>query len=366
MNLTLINKIRAITKSFSVQKTQKTSCYVLITASFMLITTLICLPMSVQAKEVVINAVGDVMLAGKWAADLRKSGYDSPFRWVAPELQTGDITVANLESPIARGGSEYPGKRFRFRADPELAGALKRSGINLVTLANNHTMDFGGQALVETMKNLESAGIAWIGAGGNLDEARKGALYTIKGKKFAFLGYSLTQPMDFFAGRNRPGTTPGFERIVVEDIRRARKEADFVIASFHWGTEGRSDIQPYQRTVAHKAIEAGADVIIGHHPHVLRGIERYKSGLIFYSLGNFTFASKGKSADAGLMVRLRFGEGKREAELLPLDILHRRVGFQPKPVSGKQASRIIERLNMLSTPLKTQIENRDDRYVVAF
>jgi len=366
MNLTLINGIRALTKSFPAIRPRKTACCLLMPVSFMLNAALLCLPLAVQAEDVIINAVGDVMLAGRWAATIRKNGYESPFRWVTPELKKGDVTIANLESPIARGGSEFTGKRFRFRAEPELAAALRSSGINLVTLANNHSMDFGGQALMETMKNLESAGISCIGAGANIEMARKMTLYTIKGKKIAFLGYSLTQPMEFFAGRNRPGTAPGFEGIFVKDIRRARQEADHVIVSFHWGTEGRPEIQAYQRTLAHKAIDAGAEAIIGHHPHVLRGIERYKTGIIFYSLGNFTFASRGTSVDAGVMVRLRFSEGKREAELLPLDLLHHRVGFQPQPVSGKQADRIVERLNILSTNLNAQIENRDGRYVVPF
>jgi poly-gamma-glutamate capsule biosynthesis protein CapA/YwtB (metallophosphatase superfamily) len=335
-------------------------------AAIILIAALLSRPLTIQAEEIVINAVGDVMLAGRWAASISRSGYDSPFRGVSAELRAGDITIANLESPIARGGSEFTDKRFRFRAEPEVAGALKRSGINLVTLANNHTMDFGEVALDETMLHLESAGIAWIGAGNNLAEARKMALYTIKGKKVAFLGYSLTKPLEFFAGRNRPGTAPGLEKFFVEDIRRARLEADYVIVSFHWGTEGSSEIQPYQRTVAHKAIDAGADVIIGHHPHVLRGIERYKTGIVFYSLGNFIFASKGRSAEAGVMVRIRFSEGKREAELLPLDILHRRVGFQPQPASGRQAAGIIERLNSLSNHLNTQIQGRDGRYEISF
>jgi poly-gamma-glutamate synthesis protein (capsule biosynthesis protein) len=331
-----------------------------------LITATIFLSPPLQAGEIVINAVGDVMLAGRWAAQIRANGYDSPFRAVAAALKAGDITIANLESPIARGGREFTGKKFRFRAEPEVAAALNSAGINLVTLANNHSMDFGGGALAETMKHLEGAGIAWVGAGENLAAARRMALYTIKGRKIAFLGYSLTRPVEFFAGRGRPGTAPAFEKIFVEDISRARQEADHVIVSFHWGTEGRSETQPYQRAVAHKAIDAGADVIIGHHPHVLRGIERYKTGIVFYSLGNFAFASKGRSADAGAMVRLRFGEGKREAELLPLDILHRRVGFQPHPVSGRQAARIIEQLNILSRPLNTEVENRDGRYVVTF
>ena len=105
---------------------------------------------------------------------------------------------------------------------------------------------------------------------------------------------------------------------------------------------------------------------IGHHPHILRGIERYKTGIIFYSLGNFVFASKGKSAEAGIIVRLRFSAGKREAELLPLDIFHRRVGFQPQLLSADRARTAIDRLNSLSNPLGTQIESREGRYVVLF
>jgi poly-gamma-glutamate synthesis protein (capsule biosynthesis protein) len=335
-------------------------------AAIILSTTLLCLPPALQAEEIIINAVGDVMLAGKWTASIKKTGYDAPFRTVAAGLTAADITIANLESPIARSGIEFTGKKFRFLAEPEVAVALRKSGINLVTLANNHSMDFGATALAETQQHLEQAGIAWVGAGENLAEARKMALYTIKQKKIAFLGYSLTQPTEFFAGRGRPGTTPGFKNIYVEDIARARQQADYVIVSFHWGTEGKSNVQPYQRVAAHNAIEAGADVIIGHHPHVLRGIERYKKGIIFYSLGNFVFASKSKTADAGAIVRLRFSEGKREAELLPLDILHRRVGFQPRLLSGECAQSIIEHLNKLSKPFKTEIENYEDRYVLKF
>lgn len=333
---------------------------------YILIMLLLSLASPAQAEEIVINAVGDIMLGGRWAASIQRSGYDTPFRSVVSELKAGDLTIANLESPIARGGVEFSGKKFRFRAEPEVAGALIASGINLVTLANNHSMDFGGQALTETLGHLDQAGIGRVGAGENLPEARKMALYRIKGKRIAFLGYSLTQPTEFFAGKNSPGTAPGLEKYFVDDIGRARQEADYVIVSFHWGTEGKHAIQPYQRTAARKAIDAGADVIIGHHPHVLRGIERYKTGLVFYSLGNFTFASKSRTADAGLLVRLRFSEGKREAELLPLDILHRRVGFQPRPVSGKEAARIIERLNVLSDPQKTLIQDHDGHYVVTF
>jgi len=337
-----------------------------IATRIILISILVWLPAALQAEEIIINTVGDVMLAGRWAGTIRQGGYDKPFSAVSTELVKGDVTIANLESPIAKNGREFTTKKFRFRAEPAVAKALRTAGINLVTLANNHSMDFGGTALTETLLHLDRAGVAWVGAGENLAEARKMALYTIRGKKVAFLGYSLTQPTEFFAGSSRPGTTPGFESLYVEDIRRARQQADFVIVSFHWGTEGKSSVQPYQRVAGHKAIDAGADVIIGHHPHVLRGVERYGKGIIFYSLGNFIFASKSRTADASLIVRLRLGDDRRTAELLPLDILHRRVGFQPQILSGEQADRIIQRVNNLSRPFKTTIENRDGRYLLDF
>jgi poly-gamma-glutamate synthesis protein (capsule biosynthesis protein) len=336
------------------------------TTALLLAITILCLPPALPAEEIIINAVGDIMLAGRWSDWLRTNGYDLPFRNVTAELKRGDITIANLESPLARGGTEFSAKKFRFRGDPEVAGALRNAGINLVTLANNHSMDFGGRALAETQQYLEQAGIAWIGAGENLEQARRMALFTVKGKKIAFLGYSLTQPTEFYAGRNRPGTAPGFETFFEADISRARQKADYIIVSFHWGTEGSSDVQPYQRIAAHKAIEAGADVIIGHHPHLLRGIERYRKGLIFYSLGNFVFASKSRTADTGVIVRLRLNSGRNEAELLPLDILHRRVGFQPRLMSAQQADAAIKKLTALSKPFGTEIQYLGGRYVLNF
>lgn len=316
--------------------------------------------------DIIINAVGDVMLAGRWAPLLKKNGYEYPFAGVRIELAGADINLANLESPIARCGSECTSKKFRFRAEPAVATALHAAGFNLVTLANNHSMDFGGAALAETLVNLESAGIAWIGAGKNLDEARQMALYTLKGRKVAFLGYSLTQPIEFFATPQHPGTAPGFEKLVTTDVASARKQADFVIVSFHWGKEASGTVQAYQRMIAHKAVDSGADVIIGHHPHVLQGIERYKSGLIFYSLGNFAFASKSKTADVSALVRLRLDDGKRSAEIVPLDVLYRRTGFQPQVLKGKEATAVIDKLNELSRPFKTAIQNSDGRYFIDF
>lgn len=327
---------------------------------------LVGMPLCTYGEEIVIGAVGDIMLAGRWAPFLKSKGYDHPFGGVTEALAMSDINLANLESPIANRGREFTAKKFRFRAEPEVAKAVRKAGFNLVTLANNHSMDFGAEALTETMANLETAGITWIGAGENLTEARKMAIFTVKGKKIAFLGYSLTQPVEFFAARQRPGTAPGYDTIFTPDIVRARKEADYVIVSFHWGKEGHTMPTPLQRSIAHKAIDAGADVIIGHHPHVLQGIERYGKGIVFYSLGNFTFASKSAAADQSVIIRLRLDDTRREAEILPLDVLNRRVGFQPRLLSGKPAAGVIERLNSLSKALTTEIKSHDNSYFVSF
>lgn len=327
---------------------------------------LLALPVTVTAEEIIINAVGDVMLAGRWTTDIRKKGYDFPFAATKNELVRGDINLANLESPISRNGSEFTQKKYRFRAEPAVAKALRTAGFNLVTLANNHSMDFGGEALSETMRHLRSAGIAWIGAGENLNEARKRAVFTIKNKTIAFLAFSSTLPAEFYAGSNQPGTVPGWEKIYANDIAWARREADYVIATFHWGTEGSSQTHAYQRAAARRAIDAGADAVIGHHPHVLQGIERYGKGIIFYSLGNFAFASTSKTADFGALVRLRLDGTDREAEIVPLDVLAGRVRFQPRILSGKRARTVIDRLNHLSAPFHTKIRHSNGRYVIPF
>jgi len=336
-------------------------------ASSLLFLFLTLLPaVGLCGEEIVVQAVGDIMLAGRWTPQLRQNGYEAPFRHITAELARGDINLANLEAPIATGGTEFSGKKFRFRAEPAVAPALRAAGINLVTLANNHSMDFGGSALAETCGHLDKAGIARIGAGADVSAARQAVIMTVKGKKIAFLGYSLTQPVEFFAGVQRPGTAPGYEKFVAADIAKVRPLADYVIVSFHWGTEGSGTVRAYQRTAARKAIDAGADVIIGHHPHVLQGIERYGRGIIFYSLGNFTFASKSKTAETGLMVRLRLTDGRREAELLPLDVLHRRVGFQPAVLSGPPADKAVAVLSRLSRTMNTEILKRDQRHVIPF
>jgi poly-gamma-glutamate capsule biosynthesis protein CapA/YwtB (metallophosphatase superfamily) len=307
------------------------------------------------AREVVINAVGDIMLAGSATPTFARLGYDYPFAATEAELKRGDIAVGNLEAPIATRGDEFTGKRYRFSAAPQSAAALKRAGFSVVTLANNHMMDFGKPALLETIRHLDRNGILHAGAGLSLSAARQQALVQVKGARIAFLAYSLTFPKEFYATLDRAGTAPGWPDYFTEDIARAKASADYVVVSFHWGSEGATSPSPYQTAAARAAVDAGADVVLGHHPHVLQGIERYKKGVILYSLGNFAFGSLSRSASRSVIARIVLDGGVKGVELVPLNVRNCEVRFQPRPLKGKEGEAVISQLNRLSRGMKTVI-----------
>jgi poly-gamma-glutamate capsule biosynthesis protein CapA/YwtB (metallophosphatase superfamily) len=323
------------------------------------------MPLSAQGAEVIIQAAGDVMLGGRWELQMAQDGYFHPFQRIAPELKKGDITLVNLEAPLTGRGTEFTDKKYRFRVKPSAVAALKKAGITTVTLANNHSMDYGAVGLQDTLQQLDKAGIGHVGAGENLAAARKAMVYDIRGTKVALLGYSLTLPQEFWAGEKRAGTAPLLEKLVKEDIAAARKQASIVIVTAHWGEEGTTRLREYQPRLARMMIDSGADAVIGHHPHILQGVEKYKRGIIFYSLGNFAFAHKSRIADRTLLVRLRFDGDKRTAELLPVNILHREVGFQATPLTGKRADELVARVKKLP-PAKLAVRKEDERWLVDF
>lgn len=334
------------------------------TAKISLILLLLLLP-AVARAEVIIQAVGDVMLGGRWERIVAQNGYFHAFEKIAPVLQAGDITLANLEAPLTTRGQEFVDKKYRFRIKPQAAVALKKAGITTVTLANNHSMDFGAEGLLDTLRQLSQAGIGHVGAGENLAAARRPLIYDIRGTRVAILGYSLTLPQEFWAGEKRAGTAPLLEKLVKADIAAARKQASIVIVTVHWGEEGTTRLREYQPRLGRMMIDSGADAVIGHHPHILQGVEVYRRGIIFYSLGNFAFAHKSKIADRTLLVRLRFDGDRRTAELVPINILHKEVGFQPTLLSGKKSDELMARLQKLS-PANLKIRKEGERWLADF
>lgn len=316
------------------------------------------------ADGVVITAVGDIMLAGQASGTLMAKGFDYAFSGTAAELRKGDILVGNLEAPLAAGGTEFTGKKFRFRTRPAAAAALKRAGFDVLTLANNHIMDYGAQGLAETLVNLGRAEIGHAGAGADLSEARRGVLVEAKGQRVAFLAYSLTYPAEFFAGSGRPGTAYGSAGRVAEDIARARRNAEYVVVSFHWGAELAEVPKPYQQQAAHSAIDAGADLVLGHHPHVLQGIERYRGKTVVYSLGNFAFGSMSRSADRSMIVRVTLDGARQTVEVVPVNVLNGEVRFRPEILTGKRGDEVIARLNRLSGQFNTRLVASGGRYLL--
>lgn len=329
-----------------------------------LVFLLLLLPVSVTAEPVIIHAVGDIMLAGSGERTFKAQGYDYPFAATSGILRQGDFVIGNLESPITSSGDEFTDKRFRFKVDPKAAMALKNAGFTNLSLANNHILDFGAEGLRQTLEILDHNEITHSGAGPDILSARKAGTNYVKGLKIASLAYSLTYPEEFFAGEARAGTAPGHASHFTADIEQAKKTADCVIVSFHWGGEGLDKPKPYQIAAAHKAVDAGADIVIGHHPHVLQGVEHYRNGVIFYSLGNFAFGSMSRSSARSMIARITFDSGIRAVEIIPLNVLNSEVGFQPRPIGGIRAEKAARTVDNLSKPMGSRIAEVDGRYLV--
>jgi poly-gamma-glutamate synthesis protein (capsule biosynthesis protein) len=313
-----------------------------------------------------IAAVGDIMLGGTAAPELQKFGYDYPFELVRPLLKQAQIVFGNLEGPLTDGGAAEVSKQYVFRSPPDkVAPALARAGFNIVSLANNHSLDYGPQGLADTRAALVKAGIHPVGAGSNEAEARAPVYMKAKGVTVAFLAYSLVFPEEFWAGPETPGTAFGHERFVRADVAAARAKADVVVVSFHWGQEGKTELRDYQVQLAHAAIDAGAAAVLGHHPHILQGVERYRQGVILYSLGNFAFGSYSNTATRSVISLLTFrGKQLRELRLVPLNVKNAEVVFQPKPLAGPEAAEVVERMRQLSQERGTDLDNQDGAAVL--
>jgi len=237
-----------------------------------------------------LAAIGDIALSHGYNELLVSYGPDYPFAKVRSFFKEHDIILANLEAPFCKSGETYPLK-CSLRADPKYITGLKTAGINLVSLANNHILDYRELAFSKTRELLDQYNIKHFGAGNNLREAREPVVYNVKGVSSGFLGYCDVQiDSPFYASEQKRGISPLKMEYLKNDIAKLSQKVDIVIVSLHWGVENWSYPTPQQRKQAHQIIEYGADIIIGHHPHVIQGIEQYQGGYIIYSLGNFLFS----------------------------------------------------------------------------
>jgi poly-gamma-glutamate synthesis protein (capsule biosynthesis protein) len=232
----------------------------------------------------------------------------------------------------------------------------------VLNLANNHSYDYGKKAFEETLEILRKNKIQTIGAGRNLTEARKPAIFDLGDLKVAFLGYDLS-PGAFPAGQDHPGVAKAMHAWIIKDLEKINYSADFVVVSFHWGIEYRDFPTEYQKSLAHMAVDCGADMVVGHHPHTFQGIEIYQGKLIAYSLGNFVFDQKDLKNNQSILLRVTFNrERLLRAEIIPIEL----VTFprSPKIAEGEIAQEILDRLRIDSSIFGTEVGFLDDKGIV--
>lgn len=309
-------------------------------------------------------AVGDLMLGTSVKTVIRDRGAEYPFRKYRPLLEGADLAFGNLETPLSERGTATPGKsaeslangtNYIFRAPLSCAEGLAKVGFDVVSLANNHTMDFGPVALRDTVDALEDAGLPFVGAGENLDAAFRPVYVERNGQRFAFFAISDILPLHSTAGKRTPGVAPArgadFEKRMPRLIREAKKKADWVLVSVHWGKEGYTGSTPKQRRLGRKLIDWGTDVVIGAHTHVLGPVETYHGGLIHYSLGNFVSYTGSRKNVTTWEVTFRPGQRPTQQsfhftwdgqalnpERLPAGLRNAAAGKGEKPAARKPAS----------------------------
>ncbi len=290
-----------------------------------------------QTPEPVVSMVfaGDIMLEGGPDRAIRR-GLD-PFAGVAHLFKGADVRLGNLECVVATVGSVEPEKPNVFRVHPRGLKYVQRH-FDAVGLANNHSGDYGPQAFAQMLGLLKKAGLGYYGGGHNLKEAHTPLILERQGLRIALLGYDEFQPRNFEADHDRPGVAWSEDEQVVRDIADARRvwKADVVIPVMHWGWE-EPIANERQRQLARLMIDAGADAVIGGHPHQLQDTEHYKGKPIFYSLGNFVFEGfPDKVNNLGWVVRLtidRQGVRAWQAHDVHID-------KQGLPHAGKQPRRV--------------------------
>lgn len=306
-----------------------------------------------------LAVAGDVNFGDGVTPSITSNGVDYPWSSASAVFAQGDLAFVNLECCLSATGSPVAGKEFTFEGPPAATLGMKDAGIDVVSLANNHSLDYGTQAFVDTLTNLKNEGIAYCGAGMNSTEAYSPAVLSAHGKKVAFVAFSNVVPDGWSATATSPGCAVGFAADKVSrTVADAKANADYVVASFHWGIELATSPGSEQRSLARTAIDAGADVVLGHHPHVVQGFEVYKNRLIAYSLGNFVFSPPREISAKTLSVLIALNkDGLRQAKVVPMVI----SSCRPVILAGQAAASWLATVQGYSKQLGTALEIRGER-----
>ncbi len=263
--------------------------------------------LSPARADVTLVAVGDVMMARGVERICRTKGWDYPFASTRAVLNGADITFGNLECSISRRGIKAD-RMFALRADPACLPALKRAGFSVMSVANNHTMDYGRDAFSDTLDGLVLNKIVPVGGGKTYAEATAGIVIQKNGLRIGIVGFSAFPGAAGTLSPNKPSMAVMSDEHLTASIKALKKKCDIVVVSCHWGIEGERSHSKMQERLAHRVIDAGAILVLGHHPHVPQESETYRGGVIVYSLGNFVFDEKTHSGPSGLFFRCRLSK----------------------------------------------------------
>ena len=282
-----------------------------------------------ESTDMTLAFVGDINFDEEWGniKALDKSGDEVTERFsedVIRTMDSVDIMMANNEFTYGVEGTPLYGKAYTFMAKPEREQYLRQLSIDIVGLANNHVCDYGDEGLISTLNTLRDDNMPYVGAGENIDEASKIVYYIVNGKKIAITAATQIERTLHYtkeATKDSPGVIKCLDPNKYEAvIKEAKENADYVVAYVHWGTEGRNDYGMDQMFLAHRFVEAGADVIIGNHTHCLQGLEVYNDVPIYYSLGNFWFDWDAANASMSAIAEVTIHEDGTSAEYITIAV----------------------------------------------
>jgi len=296
-----------------------------------------------------------VLLAGDFAPTdaampiLRERGWDYPYDATRDLFRSADVAFANLEAPVTDSDDRFPlWKKYFYKVDPAATGAWRRLGLDVVSLANNHAIDYRERGIIDTLWFLEDAGIAHVGAGEDETEARQPVVFDVGGTRIGFLAYlehaaAFNLYLRTFAQGDRVGCAQLNPLDLEEDVRRLRPLVDVLIVSVHWGSN-YEDVTPTEEDYARRLADLGVDVVAGHHAHDVQAVEVIDRTVVIYSLGNYAWGTPGWGhLRIGFLARLTIAPrlGDRPArlssvELLPIATQNSIVDFQPRPIRADE------------------------------
>jgi len=309
-------------------------------------------------NEFDIALTGDIMVGRRMKELIDLHGYSYPFRFIKDSLLECNIVFGNLEAPLVysdRQDKLVPnGKKAVYLYSDENVGyQLAAAGFNILSLANNHSLDYGEDALLQTMEILDKNLIDYCGVWkGNKGLPNSACIIETEGTKIGFLCYSGVSNSQFEAGAKTYGTIPALMSVIGKDIAKAKKETDLLIVYLHWGIE-YEPVNKGQKSLARKIIDAGADLVVGSHTHMFQDIEKYKEKYIFYGLGNFIFDQLREETKSSAYVKVRVKDKRIiSASIFPVYSEY----FRPEPMDKEKAEAFAKGLTMTGVSAEEILE----------